>query len=344
MVDILRTGLSGLVASQRALATTSHNIANANTPGYSRQRVELANNAPFFAGSPKNPIYVGTGVNVQSISRAYDDFLTQQVRGHNSNVGQSETLDSWISQLDGVLGNGKTGLAPALDQFFGAVQDAANSPASVPARQALLGQAETLASRFRELNGQMTTLREGVNQTLSQTVGEVNALAEGIAKINGAIAQSQGNGDAAPDLLDQRDRLVNDLSRKLPVSTVIQDDGTMNVFVGKGQGLVVGVKASALETVHSTTDPGKLDIRFEKTASSVADFLNGGEIGGMLDFQNKVLDPAQNKLGLMAVGVAQTFNEQHIQGRDLNGNPGVEFFKPPAPKVAANPPTPAAAL
>ena len=337
MVDILRTGLSGLVASQRALATTSHNIANANTPGYSRQRVELANNAPFFAGSPKNPIYVGTGVNVQSISRAYDDFLTQQVRGHNSNVGQSETLDSWISQLDGVLGNGKTGLAPALDQFFGAVQDAANSPASVPARQALLGQAETLASRFRELNGQMTTLREGVNQTLSQTVGEVNALAEGIAKINGAIAQSQGNGDAAPDLLDQRDRLVNDLSRKLPVSTVIQDDGTMNVFVGKGQGLVVGVKASALETAHSTTDPGKLDIRFEKTASSIADFLNGGEIGGMLDFQNKVLDPAQNKLGLMAVGVAQTFNEQHIQGRDLNGNPGVEFFKPPAPKVAANP-------
>ncbi|MBL8258476.1 MAG: flagellar hook-associated protein FlgK, partial [Candidatus Competibacteraceae bacterium] len=160
--------------------------------------------------------------------------------------------------------------------------------------------------------------------------------AEGIAKINGAIALTQGNGSAAPDLLDQRDRLVNDLSRRLPVSTVIQDDGTMNVFIGKGQGLVVGVKASALETVHSTTDPGKLDIRFEKTASSISEFLNGGEIGGLLDFQTKVLDPAQNKLGLMAIGVAQTVNEQHAKGLDLDGKIGGDFFAPPAPKVSAN--------
>ena len=114
MVDILRTGLSGLVASQRALATTSHNIANVNTPGYSRQRAELTTNRAEFAGGNGRSLYIGTGVNVQSITRVYDDFLTQQVRNHGTNVGQSETMSTWISQLDGVVGDSDTGLAPAL--------------------------------------------------------------------------------------------------------------------------------------------------------------------------------------------------------------------------------------
>lgn len=132
MVDVMRTGLTALMASQRALATTSHNIANANTPGYSRQRTSVSSNIPFFAGSAGRPMYVGTGVSVQSITRAYDDFLTQQVRGHSSNVAQSETMDQWISQLDGALGTGDTGLAPALDQFFAAAQDVAKiRPCSV---------------------------------------------------------------------------------------------------------------------------------------------------------------------------------------------------------------------
>lgn len=161
MVDILRTGLSGLIASQRALATTSHNIANANTPGYTRQRVAVTNNQPFFAGSAARPMYVGTGVNVQSIARVYDDFATQQVRGHGSNVGQLETMDRWISQLDGVLGDSDSGLAPALSQFFAATQDVANSPASLPARQALFDQAETLAARFQELDAANLTTNPG---------------------------------------------------------------------------------------------------------------------------------------------------------------------------------------
>ena len=159
MVDLLRTGLSGLLASQRALAVASHNIANANTAGYSRQRAALTNNLPAFMGRHgTNSHYIGTGVNVQSVNRVYDDFLTRQTRGYNANVGQLETMDQWISQLDGVVGKKDTGLAPAINQFFAAVQDAANSPASLPARQALLGKAETLAARFQEMNGQMNAL------------------------------------------------------------------------------------------------------------------------------------------------------------------------------------------
>lgn len=336
MVDILRTGLSGLIASQRALATTSHNIANANTPGYTRQRTEITSNLPFFAGGPGRSMYVGTGVHVQSITRVYDDFLTQQIRSHGSNVGQSETMSAWIDQLDGILGDSDTGLAPALKQFFASAQDVANSPASLPARQALLGRAGTLAARFQELDGQMDALREGVNQSLSNTVGEINKLAESIAKVNGAIALSRGNGGASPDLLDQRDQLVADLARRVPVSTVAQDDGALSVFVGKGQTLVLGGNANVLETVRSAGDPRTLDIRFEGTSASINGFLNGGEVGGLLAFQNQVLDPAQQKLGLMAVGLAEAFNAQHALGLDLDGDPGGDFFAPIAPKVAAN--------
>jgi len=338
MVDILRTGLSALISSQRALATTSHNIANANKPGYSRQRVEIGSNIPHFAGSAGRPMYVGTGVHVQSIERLYDDFAMQQVRGHTSNVGQAETMDQWIGQLDGVLGDGKTGLAPALDQFFAAAQDVADSPASLPARQAMLGQAGTLAARFQELDNQINGLRQGVNQTLGNAVGEINTLAQGIAKINESIVLSQGgNGGTAPDLLDQRDQMVADLARKVPVTTLAQSDGTLTVFVGNGQTLVQGYKTYGLEVTRSASDSRKLDIRFAQNSAVVTDHLSGGEVGGLVAFQNQVLDPAQNKLGLMAVGLAKTFNDQHRLGMDFNGQLGGDFFKTGAP-FPGNPP------
>lgn len=333
MVDILRTGLSGLMAFQSALATTSHNIANANTPGYSRQRVELTTNLPGSVGTGGRSIHIGTGVNVQSISRLHDEFMTQQVRSHGANVAQSDTMSSWISQLDGVLGDSATGLAPALNQFFGAVQDVANSPASSSARQALLGQAGSLAARFQEMDGQMDALRAGVNQSLSSAVGEVNRLAESIAKANTTIAVSQGNGGASADLLDQRDQLVADLAQRVPLNTVIQDDGSMSVFIGTGQTLVLGGQANPLEAARSGTDSQQLEVRFKGSKTSIDDFINGGAIGGLLDFQHKVLEPAQNKLGLMAVGLSETFNAQHQLGKDANGDPGGAFFSSITPTV-----------
>lgn len=339
MVDITRTGLSGLMASQRSLATTSHNITNVNTAGYTRQRANLISSRPeYISGGAAYPQYIGTGVSVQSVTRVYDQFLTQQVRSYSSNVGQLETQDQWISQLDGILGDGSTGLTPALNQFFASAQDVANSPASLPARQALLGQAETLASQFNNLDSQMNALRDGVNQSVSGKITEVNMLTESIAQANAAIANMPGgsSGAGAPDLMDQRDQLVADLAKKVPVSTVVQSDGTMSVFIGNGQTLVMGFKANILETKPSTADPRKLDIQFKQDGSVVTQAFSGGEVGGLLNFQNQVLDPAQNKLGLMAAGLAQTFNDQHKLGKDLSGAAGVDFFNAGTPTVAAN--------
>jgi len=338
MADIMRTGLAALTATQRALATASHNIANANTLGYTRQRVELLSRRPEYIGGTANPQYVGNGVDVGSITRVYDQFLTEQVRNYGSSVGQLETQDQWISQLDGVLGDGTTGLAPALKQFFASAQDVANSPASLPARQALLGQAETLASQFNNLDSRMNALRDGVNQSVSGKVTEINVLTESIAKANQAIANMPGGstGAGAPDLMDQRDQLVADLAKKVPVSTVIQSDGTMSVFIGNGQTLVMGFKANTLETKPSTADPRKLDIQFKQGGSVVTQAFSGGEMGGLLNFQNQVLDSAQNKLGLMAAGLASTFNTQHKSGKDLSGVAGVDFFNEGTPTVGSN--------
>lgn len=337
MADMMRTGLAALTASQRALATASHNIANANTTGYTRQRVELASRRPEYVGGGANPQFIGNGVDVTSINRVYNSFLTEQTRNYGSSVGQLETKDRWISQLDGVLGDGSTGLAPAVKQFFASAQDVANSPASLPARQALLGQAETLAGQFNALDGKMNVLRDGVNQELSGAVTTINGLAENIAKANQAITLSPGGGNhAAPDLLDQRDQLVAQLAEKVAVNTVIQSDGSMSVFIGNGQNLVMGLKANMLETKPSPADPRKLDIQFKQGSSVITDAFSTGEVGGLLAFQNQVLDPAQNKLGLMAAGLAQTFNDQHELGMDLNGVLGGDFFNSGVPTVGSN--------
>jgi flagellar hook-associated protein 1 FlgK len=339
MANIMQTGLSALTASQRALATASHNIANINTPGYTRQRVELATNRPESVGGATRPQYVGNGVSAQSISRVYDGFLTEQARNYGSSVGQLAAKDRWISQLDSVLGDGSTGLAPAVKQFFASAQDVANSPASSPERQVLLSQAETLANQFNNLDSQINVLRDGVNEDLRGAVTTINGLTENIAKANYAIATSSGgSGGASPDLLDQRDQLVANLAQKVSVSTVVQSDGSMSVFAGNGQSLVLGSQSNALETKISTADPRKLDIQFKADGSVITNSLSNGsgEVSGLLAFQDQVLDPAQNKLGLMAMGLADTFNAQHKLGMDLNGALGTDFFKSGVPTVGSN--------
>lgn len=335
MVDIARTGLSGLMASQRSLATTGHNIANVNNPAYSRQRVELSAAGPQYVVSG----FIGRGVDIATISRVYDGFLTQQVRQHDANLNQSQTMNGLVEQLSGVLGDANTGLAPSLRQFFAAVQDVADDPASIPARQVMLSQGEALSARFQNTDRQLNELRENVNGNLRTTVGEINQLAHSIAEANRDIAAAQGKMGAPPnDLLDQRDRLLADLSQRVSLQTVVQTDGSLNVFIGNGQSLVVGTRTLPLETAPSATDPQDLVIRQQGqlVGTDLSAQLTGGRLGGYIDFRDKVLEPAHNNLGLLAVGLADTFNTQHQRGIDINGNLGRDFFQAGSPQLFAN--------
>ncbi|HUL10793.1 MAG TPA: flagellar hook-associated protein FlgK [Methylococcaceae bacterium] len=328
---LLGIATSGLMAFQRNLATTGHNIANVNTEGYSRQKAELTERLPQFTGAG----FMGNGVDVASITRSYDDFLNTQVRTSTSTYAGVDAYHRMATQIDNIIADQDTGLSPSLQAFFNAVQGVANDPTSIAARQVMITQGQTLTQTFKTLNGQMDDLRDQMNQGLSSSVDEINTLAGGIAAFNQQIVVSlgQGGGKQPPnDLLDQRNLLLEKLSQQIDTQVVAQDDGSLNVFIGKGQSLVMGATANTLKVQNSAYDSNQKDIALSAGGTGsvlITDSLSGGEIGGLLDFANRVLDPAQNALGRIAVGLATQFNTQHQLGSDLTGQPGVDFFAEP---------------
>ncbi len=324
--DLLGTSISGLLAFQRALSVTGHNVSNVNTPGYSRQRADLVTRPP----TPSGDGFIGNGVTVNSVERIVDGFINGQQTAATAANGQLQEFYRLASQVDNLLADPQAGLAPSLQRFFGAVSDVANDPSSIPARQVLLSEAQSLADRFHYLDQRLESLRNGVNTQITNTVSEINGLASGIAAMNRDIALALGTGAGQPpnDLLDQRDELVRQLAERVAVTTVPQDDGALNVFIGNGQTLVVGGNASRLDVVGNPYDPTRKEVAITAgpISSIVSDMLTGGTLGGALQFRNEMLDSAQNALGRAAIGLAATFNDQHRLGQDLNNALGGDFF------------------
>jgi flagellar hook-associated protein 1 FlgK len=326
MSDLLSIGVSGLQAFKRELDTTSHNIANVNTEGYSRQRVDLAARAPERYGFG----YMGTGVGVDNVKRIVDEFLDKQILTNSTSMSQIDTFHNLVSRVDELLANPDAGLTATLQSFFNAAQDVANDPTSIPARQVFLARAETLVDSLNGLDQQLASLAHQTNGSIANHLEQVNSLAEGIALLNRDITTAYGGMNRAPnDLLDKRDQMIRDLSQLVEVQLIPQDNGAMNVFIGSGQALVVDSEARTLEAVNNRFDPQQLDIAIRQGSSSVVitDQMRGGAIGGSMDFLNQVLYPARNELGRIAVGLAGSFNEQHRQGLDLDGELGGDFFQ-----------------
>jgi len=324
--DTLGIGVSGLLAFQRELATTGHNISNANTPGYSRQVVDLSAQNPLPAGNG----YIGTGVQVTSVRRVYNDFLTANLRSATASSSQLQEYYQLASQVDNLLADPKAGLMPSLQRFFDSTQVVANDPTSTPARQVMLSEANALADRFHYLDQRLGDLRQGVNTQIGSAVNEINSIASGIAAINKQIVDAQGSAGGQPpnDLLDKRDALVVQLAQRVAVTTVSQDNGALNIFIGNGQTLVAGNTSSALSVTTNPYDPTRSEIGYVVggVTTIITSSVTGGSLGATLDFRNQVLDTAQNELGRVALGLTSTFNAQHRLGMDSNGNINVNFF------------------
>ena len=332
MADLLLTGLSGLTAFKNVLTTTGHNITNATTEGYSRQKVSLETQSPQFSGSG----YVGSGVFTSSITRQYDSFLSTEFRNSNSAASELDTYYEFASQIDSVLANSTVGLNGALQEFFNSIQDVAADPTSIPARQVMLSEGEALENRFSTMDNLFDDLTLRVNNRLADTVTDINLLSENIASLNQKIVDASGKGQTPNDLLDQRDNLIDQLASKINVSTSVQTDGAVNVFVGSGQSLVLGSRSNQLGLESAGFDASALTIVFkEQTANvDITRFMTGGEMGGIVRFRDEVLNPAINTLGQIAVSLSQTFNEQHANGVDLNGDQGQSFFSEPSVLIA----------
>ncbi|WP_426163772.1 flagellar hook-associated protein FlgK [Pseudoduganella sp. R-32] len=327
-MSLLSIGKSGLLAAQTGLATTGHNITNANVLGYNRQVVVQSTTQPIQTGEG----FLGTGTEVAQIKRVYDDFLNRQLLGAQTNQAQLDTYFNQVSQIDNLLADTTVGLGPALQSFFSGVQNANSNPQSTAARQAMLSAAESLASRFNGLSSRMKELNEGVNTGVAASVNEINSFARRIAELNNTIAGLSVDPSALPsDLMDQRDALIAEMNKQVQVTVRPAENNMLNVSFGTGQPLVIGNRSQELATAPSTFDPERIVVGYRTqggTFSQLPDsVLTGGQLGGLIDFRNSGLDVANANLGKIAAGLADAFNDQHKLGIDLDGNLGGNFFK-----------------
>ncbi len=333
-MSLLTTGVSALNTSQSALATTGHNISNVNTEGFSRQRVNQSTLPANFEGTH----YVGSGVTVGGIERLYDQFLAGQVRTFTSQQAQHEAFANVASQISNVLGSSSTSLATGLEAFFSATNGVANDPTSIAARQVLLSEGESITNRFKTIDNQLTQIDGQLDGALATTLTEINVIAQGIAELNTAISElNRGPGGQPNDLLDQRDALINRLSEYVSVNTVEESSGSVSVFVGNGQALVIGSRQIDLATRQDiSTDPPRLGIAYGPNAIDITAQISGGSLGGALQVRADVIDAARAELNALAVGLIDSVNTIQQQGVTLDGNAGGNFFGPipPATTVA----------
>lgn len=328
---IFSIGTSALNAAYTALRTAGNNVANANTPGYSRQITVLTPQVGTFLGGN----YVGQGVAVTDVRRVYNDFLAQQAHQAQAAASQSDTRYLQLVQVSNLFADPTAGVGATIDQFFRAVQDLTQRPADPATRQALLSAANLMAARFNDVGDRLQEFRNGTDQQLRLEIDAVNRAAREIAELNDKIALARGAGRSPNDLLDRRDTAIRRLNESIRVSMVEQDDGAVNLFLANGQPLVVGNRASEVGMTIDPIDPQNVLVGIRSGASVIAldaDRIGGGKIAGLLQFRTGDLPQIENELGRLAVALSAQFNQQHRLGDDRNGQPGGDFFAP----LAAN--------
>lgn len=332
--NLFSIGVSGLIASQAALSTTSNNIANASTPGYTRQVTQFTP----IAGQQTQYGYLGSGVMASSVERQTDTYLNASVQTAQSASSEQTSYYSQISQISNMLASSSTDIGTSMQTFFTGFQQVASDPSSIAPRQQALSNAQTLVDQFQTVGGQLSTLGSTLNQGISSDVNAINNYAKQIATLNQSIRTVSEGGNAQPpnDLLDQRDTAVANLSKLVGVSVVSQQDGSYNVYFGNGQGLVVGSQPYSLAAVPSNSDPTQIQVAFTASGNSqlIPDTqITGGDLGGLLSFRSQSLQPATQKLGQLAAGFALSVNAQHALGKDLKGVQGLAMFNLAAPQV-----------
>ncbi|TAK96296.1 MAG: flagellar hook-associated protein FlgK [Aquabacterium sp.] len=321
---IFSIGKSAMSATQAMLDTVSHNISNVNTPGYSRQEVELSTESGMFTGAG----FYGRGVKVVTVNRDTNDFLVKELNVNTAQSSADQTRLDKLKQLESVLPTGTNGLGYAANQVLNAFVDVANQPQDVSARQVVLARAQDWTSRMNTAGKQMSDLQAGVLSDMGTTVAQINSLTSQIAAVNQNIAKFTGSGQAPNDLLDQRDQLIKQLNGQVQVNTVAADDGTTSVFMAGGQLLVLSNQAQTLSVVRDATDNtlGRVALQTNGT-NRVLDSsqITGGALYGLQQFQDNDLAQTKAQLNTFCANFADALNAQQALGADLNGTLQTSF-------------------
>jgi flagellar hook-associated protein 1 FlgK len=321
----LAIALSGLDAEQGALATTANNVANANTPGYSRQVPVLQSSDPVVV----SPLTLGTGVTLQSIESIRDPLLQSQIQQESQTQGQLNSLVSAL-QVTQVNFTSSTGdIGTAITNFFNSINQLSTSPSDLSLRQGVITAADNLATVFNTTADNLTSQNQNIDQSVVQSVGQINTLTQQIATLNDQISHLQNVGQSAGSFIDQRTQAINQLSSLVDVS-VIPSNGTLTLTTGNGTPLVIGQQSFALTT--AVTPSGLHDVYSQGT--DITNSIASGALGGQLTARDQQIPAIQSQLDTLASGLAIAVNTVQAGGFELNGNPGTDLFAPPPAGVA----------
>ncbi len=325
--SMLGLGTSALSAYRSALSVTSNNISNVGVDGYSRQRADLN----MQDAMRTNQGYMGTGVEGGQVTRVYDQFLTKNLNTATSSANHYNSYHEYASTIDEILANPEMGMTPVMSTFFNAMHDLTAAPSSIPARQVLQGEGEALVTRFNTLHSEMETVRSQTLEEMDATVSRINGISMSIADLNAKISNASNGGNEPPnDLLDRRDQLTKELAEYVGITTNEQE-GMVNIYIGKGQALVADTSYNELtlgSSQYNQSETFKLYMKMGQTDIDITSAIKGGRAGGIVDFTKDILTTAQNSLGRMAIAISATINAQHRSGYGMNGDSdtGNNFF------------------
>jgi flagellar hook-associated protein 1 len=336
MGSLMSIGARAMFANYAALTTTGNNIANANTAGYSRQETQLETAKGQYTGAG----FFGQGVNVTTVARSYDRFLTTQANATGSLAAADSARMDQLTQLENVFPLGESGIGHAAREMLDGFVDVANNPQDPSARLVVLTRARELAARVKTAGDQLNTLQGGVTQDIRSDIASVNALAGQVADLNKQISAMSGTGHSPNDLLDERDRLVSQINGYVNVTTIEASDGSVGLFIGGGQSLVLGSDANTLVGMPDVYDPAKTQLALREGGVDrqiLTDSLAGGSLSGLVRFQNDDLSSARNLLGQLAVAISGAINQQQSLGLDARqpASAGAPMFSVGAPRTLA---------
>ena len=335
MTDLVSVASNAVSAYQRSLGTISNNIANVATDGYSRQEVVLVANPVSKTGNT----YMGTGVTVDRIQRQYDTFVESNLRNSNSDLLSQEPMVNYANRVIDVMGGPSMGLSSALDQFFGSARNLSSDPSSSVLRGSFIRDAENLTTRFGQLSGQLDLVQQETDQLVESHVNEMNSTISQLAEINVQMTKQKSASSQPPDLLDQRDKLLKDLSSFVRINTFFQENGAVTVSLGPSitrDVVVDGSKSFRIGTSFTAASPEKVALVIDPYGlATPLTSLTSGKLSGLMSFREQVLGSSRSALNVLANAVVKEVNNLHEGGIDAYGNKGSALFSIDASNTAA---------
>jgi flagellar hook-associated protein 1 len=326
----LNIAAGSLQAEQGAIATTANNIANVDTPGYSRQVPDLEESPPVQLGT----LTFGTGVQLQQVTSLRDAILDLRVNQETQQQGQLTSFLSSMQQVQGLFNETSGGgLQSDLTAFFSSLSQLATSPTDLDTRQGVLTAAQNLATAFNQTSSNLSAVQNGANQSVSQSVDQINTLTSQIAALNTQVAAATESGANPGPFVDQRQQLMNQLSNLVDVSEIDAGNGSLTLTTSSGAPLVVSGQSFQLTTQTNATT-GFLNVFSQGT--DITSKVSSGELAGQIQVRDQEIPSLKSSLDTLAAGLSNAINSQNQAGFDLNGDPGGNIFvSPPAGGIGA---------